>query len=52
MVYVDQLPAVGATIMGERYEEQPGGKGSNQAVAASLWVTQTQFVGCLGDDES
>ena len=52
MVYVDQLPAVGATIMGQRYEEHPGGKGSNQAVAASLWGTQTQFVGCLGDDEA
>ncbi len=52
MVYVDQLPAVGATIMGQRYEEHPGGKGSNQAVAASLWGTQTQFVGCLGEDEA
>ena len=38
--------------MGQRYEEHPGGKGSNQAVAASLWGTQTQFVGCLGDDEA
>ena len=52
MVYVDQLPAVGATIMGQKYEEHPGGKGSNQAVAASLWGTQTQFVGCLGEDEA
>ncbi|MDG2195933.1 MAG: ribokinase [SAR324 cluster bacterium] len=52
MVYVDQLPAVGATIMGQGYEEHPGGKGSNQAVAASLWGTQTQFVGCLGEDEA
>ena len=52
MVYVDQLPAVGATIMGQRYEEHPGGKGSNQAVAASLWGAQTQFVGCLGEDEA
>ena len=52
MVYVDQLPAVGSTIMGQRYEEHPGGKGSNQAVAASLWGTQTQFVGCLGEDEA
>ena len=38
--------------MGQRYEEHPGGKGSNQAVAASLWGTQTQFVGCLGEDEA
>ena len=38
--------------MGQRYEEHPGGKGSNQAVAASLWGTQTQFVGCLGNDEA
>ena len=38
--------------MGQRYEEHPGGKGANQAVAASLWGTQTQFVGCLGDDEA
>ena len=38
--------------MGQKYEEHPGGKGSNQAVAASLWGTQTQFVGCLGDDEA
>ena len=38
--------------MGQRYEEHPGGKGANQAVAASLWGTHTQFVGCLGDDEA
>ena len=38
--------------MGQRYEEHPGGKGSNQAVATSLWGIETQFVGCLGEDEA
>lgn len=50
MAYVDELPAVGETVLGRRYEEHPGGKGANQAVAASLWGAKTYFAGCLGDD--
>lgn len=51
MAYLEQLPEVGATLLADRYEEHPGGKGSNQAVAAALWEAPTWFVGRIGPDE-
>lgn len=45
----DTLPAGGATIAG-RYSTGPGGKGFNQAVAASRAGASTTFVCALGDD--
>lgn len=51
MAYLERLPEVGATLIAERYEEHPGGKGSNQAVAAALWGAPTWFVGRVGPDE-
>ena len=37
MMYVERIPEQGETIMALNYEEHPGGKGANQAVAAAVW---------------
>jgi ribokinase len=44
-----EFPAPGETIVG-RFVTGPGGKGSNQAVAAARAGGATAFVGALGDD--
>jgi ribokinase len=40
----------GETILGERFVTVPGGKGANQAVAASRLGAEVALVGALGDD--
>lgn len=49
-VTVPQLPVPGETVLGTEYMEGPGGKGSNQAVAAARLGVTAQFVGRIGDD--
>ena len=51
MMYVERIPEQGETILAQKYEEHPGGKGANQAVAASLWGMKVNFIGRTGDDE-
>ena len=51
MMYVERIPEQGETIMALNYEEHPGGKGANQAVAAALWGMKVNFIGRTGDDE-
>jgi ribokinase len=48
---VDRLPKAGETILGSGYSEGPGGKGSNQAVAATRLGGRVSFVGCIGEDK-
>lgn len=45
-----RLPAWGETLMGSGFALGPGGKGSNQAVAAARAGAQVQIVSKLGDD--
>lgn len=45
-----RLPAWGETLMGESFLLGPGGKGSNQAVAAARAGAQVQMLSKLGDD--
>jgi ribokinase len=45
-----RLPAVGETVIGELFWEGPGGKGSNQAVAAAIFGAPTRFIARIGDD--
>jgi len=45
-----QLPAWGQTIMGTSFKLGPGGKGSNQAVAAARLGAKVSFVSKLGRD--
>lgn len=47
---VERLPKPGETLLGMNYSEGPGGKGSNQAVAAARLGGKVSFVGCVGRD--
>ncbi|GIO07016.1 ribokinase [Brevibacillus reuszeri] len=46
-----RLPVWGETILGSGFSVCDGGKGSNQAVAASKLGGKVSFIGCVGDDE-
>jgi ribokinase len=45
-----RLPAWGETLMGSAFALGPGGKGSNQAVAAARAGAKVKFLSKLGDD--
>lgn len=47
---VERLPRPGETLSGATLERIPGGKGANQAVAASRLDAGVRMVGCVGDD--
>lgn len=49
-MFVDRLPSLGETILATDYHEGPGGKGSNQAIAAKRLGGLVEFVGCVGKD--
>jgi ribokinase len=50
VVYVDGLPRPGETVFGDRFQQFPGGKGANQAVAASRLGGAVYLVGNVGAD--
>jgi len=50
VAFVDRHPKVGETIFGKDVKYFPGGKGSNQAVAAKRLGCETAMIGRLGDD--
>lgn len=45
-----RMPSVGETILGSGFAMGPGGKGSNQAIAAARIGTTTRFISRLGQD--
>jgi ribokinase len=45
-----RMPAIGETILGSGFAMGPGGKGSNQAVAAARAGAKTRFIARLGRD--
>lgn len=45
-----RMPRMGETILGQGFALGPGGKGSNQAVAAAMAGGDVTFVSKLGDD--
>jgi len=47
-----RFPAPGETVMGGPFEQHPGGKGANQAVAAARLGAAVSMVGCVGDDDT
>ncbi|MGW8484457.1 ribokinase [Microbacterium sp. NPDC055903] len=50
LVRVPTLPAPGETVLAQSMSNTCGGKGANQAVAASRLGAMVSFVGCVGDD--
>jgi ribokinase len=52
IVDISHQPAPGETIIGSDLTTTLGGKGANQAVAASKLRADVLFVGCVGDDAS
>ncbi|WP_153110486.1 ribokinase [Propionivibrio limicola] len=50
VVETSQFPAPGETILGRQFRTFPGGKGANQAVAASRLGAQVTLIGCVGND--
>ena len=42
--FADEIPIIGETIIGKEYFIGPGGKGSNQAVAAAKAGAKTFFI--------
>ncbi len=51
IVKLRKLPVVGETVIGGKFKMSPGGKGANQAVAASKLGAESYFVGRVGDDD-
>jgi len=45
-----RLPVIGETVHGDHIQYMMGGKGLNQAVAASRMDISTSIIGCVGDD--
>ena len=46
-----RFPVPGETLLGADFNQGPGGKGSNQAVAAARLGANVSFIGAVGDDE-
>ena len=46
----NKIPAVGETILGNRYDVGPGGKGCNQAVAIARLGGKVNFISKIGKD--
>ncbi|NLK27647.1 MAG: ribokinase [Clostridiales bacterium] len=51
IVTADKIPLKGETIKGNEISYIPGGKGANQAVAASRLGADVEMFGCVGNDE-
>jgi len=50
MFFADEIPVPGKTVLGKKYIIGPGGKGSNQAIAAARAGGDVSFVTKLGKD--
>ncbi|MFP4354621.1 MAG: ribokinase [Phycisphaerae bacterium] len=50
VIRASAMPQPGQTVMGDGFSTNPGGKGANQAVAASRLGGNVAMVGLVGDD--
>lgn len=51
LVFVSKKrPKAGETLIGEEFLTNPGGKGANQAIAASKLGSKVSMIGCVGND--
>ncbi len=46
----DRRPRPGETVLGTSFEQVPGGKGANQAIAAGRAGARVEFIGATGTD--
>lgn len=51
LAFFGKIPKVGETILGEDFVVGPGGKGSNQSVAAGKAGASVEFITKIGDDD-
>ena len=49
-VRVPRKPVVGEALIGDLFDMGPGGKGTNQAIAAARLGARVDLVACVGDD--
>ena len=49
-IRVPRMPALGEALIGDLFDMGPGGKGTNQAIAASRLGANVNLVALLGDD--
>ncbi len=47
---VEKLPVAGETVTGAKLNRYPGGKGANQALAASRLGAEVALIACVGND--
>lgn len=53
LVFISNIrPKAGETVLGEDFRTVAGGKGANQAVAASKLGADVVMIGCVGDDSN
>jgi ribokinase len=52
VTYLEKMPEPGQTVVGDRIEIFPGGKGLNQAVAAARAGGDVTMVGVIGNDSN
>jgi ribokinase len=53
LVFTSEIrPKAGETVIGSTFSTIPGGKGANQAVAASKLGASSCMVGCIGNDQN
>ena len=50
-VRVPRKPVMGEALIGDLFDMGPGGKGTNQAIAAARLGAQVDLLACLGDDQ-
>ncbi len=50
VVRAPRMPKSGESLVGHSFGTVPGGKGSNQAIAAARLGAHTRFAGCVGGD--
>lgn len=52
LVYADKFPQKSETMFGYAFSNRCGGKGANQAIAASKLGADTTFIGAVGKDDA